>query len=105
MVFDISISSRYGSFRVCNRIDQIPYILEKQWRKDTDDFYPFPHGLKEFPADWETWGKSAGYKRNIELGQYCDSAIIIWDGKSKGTKHMLDILDEYNKPYILYKVV
>lgn len=46
--------------------------------------------LKKFPADWNL-GKSAGYLRNVEMGNYGDALIAFWDGKSKGTKHMIDI--------------
>lgn len=54
--------------------------------------------FKEFKADWDTHGKSAGHIRNWEMGEYLDGykgesmAVLFWDGKSKGTKSMLDIL-------------
>ena len=48
--------------------------------------------IKKFPADWNYHGKVAGYIRNKEMGDYCDAAIILWDGKSKGTKNMIDIM-------------
>ena len=47
--------------------------------------------LKEFPANWNKYGKRAGYLRNEEMANYADALIAIWDGKSKGTKHMIDI--------------
>lgn len=46
------------------------------------------------PADWDTHGKSAGYKRNQEMATLGDGLIAFWDGKSKGTKHMIDIAKE-----------
>ncbi|HSH51850.1 MAG TPA: SLOG family protein [Bacteroidales bacterium] len=48
-------------------------------------------------AKWDQYGKSAGYKRNKEMAKYTDEALIIWDGVSKGTKHMIDLMDEENK--------
>jgi YspA, cpYpsA-related SLOG family len=45
----------------------------------------------EKPADWNKFGKSAGYRRNEEMLQIADAVIAFWDGKSKGTKHMIDI--------------
>jgi len=51
----------------------------------------FNLGLKQFPADWDTHGKSAGYIRNSEMVDYADILIAFWDGKSKGTKHMIDL--------------
>ena len=44
-----------------------------------------------FEADWKRYGKSAGYKRNVQMAEYADELLAIWDGKSKGTKHMIDI--------------
>jgi len=51
-----------------------------------------------FPADWEQFGKSAGYIRNKVMGDYADAGIGFWDGKSRGTKHMIETLKELNKP-------
>ena len=52
------------------------------------------YGIKTFPAHWEKHGKSAGYIRNREMGEYADALIAFWDGESKGTKHMIDIAEE-----------
>ncbi len=52
--------------------------------------------VKQFPADWNKYGKSAGYKRNEEMAKYADALIAFWDGKSKGTKHMIDLAKRYN---------
>ena len=51
--------------------------------------------IKKFPADWNSWGRSAGYKRNREMAIYADALISLWDGKSKGTVHMRDLAEEY----------
>jgi len=59
--------------------------------------------VKEFPADWEKYGKRAGPIRNKEMEQYADAAIIIWDGQSKGTKSMLNIMIKSRKPTWLVK--
>jgi len=47
--------------------------------------------ITKFPADWDKWGKSAGYRRNAEMASYADSLIAFWDGVSKGTSHMIDL--------------
>lgn len=52
--------------------------------------------VKEFPAQWDKYGKSAGYKRNAEMAQYANTCICFWDGLSKGTKHMIDLANKYN---------
>ena len=44
-----------------------------------------------FPANWEKYGKSAGFIRNAEMAKRGDMLVAFWDGKSKGTKHMIDL--------------
>ena len=56
------------------------------------------HEVKKFPADWGKYGRSAGYKRNEQMADYADALIAIWDGKSKGTKHMIDIATKKGLP-------
>jgi len=47
--------------------------------------------IKPFPADWERFGRAAGVIRNEEMAQYADAAIVFWDGKSVGSKSMIDL--------------
>lgn len=42
-----------------------------------------------FPANWNKHGKAAGVVRNIQMAKYADSLIAVWDGKSRGTGHMI----------------
>ena len=55
------------------------------------------YSVSKFPADWDKHGKSAGYKRNTEMAEYADALIAFWDGESKGTKHMIDIMTGLKK--------
>ena len=43
------------------------------------------------PAEWDKYGKSAGYRRNQEMADIASHCIVLWDGKSRGTGHMLDL--------------
>lgn len=61
-----------------------PDQLGEQYAKENDI------KLKVFPADWDTHGKSAGYIRNGEMAEYATHLIAFWDGKSRGTKHMIE---------------
>lgn len=54
--------------------------------------------IHKFPADWVRLGKRAGFKRNQEMGEFADAAVCFWDGNSKGTKHMIDIMNRLGKP-------
>ena len=50
--------------------------------------------VEEYPANWDKYGKKAGYLRNAEMAKVSDALIAFWDGKSKGTKHMIDLATE-----------
>jgi hypothetical protein len=60
--------------------------------------------VKQFLADWDTYGKRAGYLRNIQMADYADALIAVWDGKSKGTKHMIGCMEKLNKSVFIYLV-
>lgn len=59
--------------------------------------------IKRFPADWNRFGKSAGYKRNEEMAKYADACVCFWDGKSRGTKHMIDLAERNNLKVIVIR--
>ena len=52
--------------------------------------------VKQFPADWDKHGRSAGYIRNEEMAKYGDALIAFWNGMSKGTEHMINLAKQYN---------
>lgn len=54
--------------------------------------------IKLFRAEWSKHGRRAGYLRNVDMGEYADEAIVFWDGKSRGSKMMIDIMNRLNKP-------
>ena len=43
-----------------------------------------------YPADWKTNGRAAGPIRNAQMAAVADALIAFWDGKSRGTKNMID---------------
>lgn len=43
----------------------------------------------EIPADWNLKGKAAGIIRNVQMAEIADEIIAFWDGRSKGTAHMI----------------
>lgn len=54
--------------------------------------------FKEFPADWDRHGKRAGYLRNVQMAEAGDALLLVWDGRSKGSKMMKDIAERYRLP-------
>lgn len=61
--------------------------------------YTYEYDVIRFPADWNTYGKSAGYRRNAEMAKYASETygvlFAFWDGQSRGTKHMIDLAKRY----------
>lgn len=56
---------------------------------------------KVYPADWNTYGKSAGAIRNKEIVKNADFVVCFYDGQSKGTKITMDLCMKTGKPYIV----
>lgn len=80
--------------------------------------------IAEFPADWSninaipckvkyrkdgtSYNALAGLNRNIQMAIYASQAdycgcLAFWDGKSTGTKHMIDTSKKYNIKCIIKK--
>lgn len=49
------------------------------------------YAIHSFPAEWDRFGKAAGFVRNEEMAANADALVAFWDGQSRGTKHMIDI--------------
>ena len=47
----------------------------------------------EFPANWDKYGKQAGYLRNQEMAYFSDM-LIAFHLNSRGTAHMINIANE-----------
>ena len=58
---------------------------------------------EQFPAEWDKYGKSAGYRRNKQMADIANALIVFWDGESRGTKHMIDIAKEKDLKSIVVK--
>jgi hypothetical protein len=46
--------------------------------------------LEVYPANWKSHWRSAGFKRNELMGDIANGLIAFWDGRSHGTKHMIE---------------
>jgi predicted Rossmann fold nucleotide-binding protein DprA/Smf involved in DNA uptake len=54
--------------------------------------------IAPFPADWKKHKKAAGPIRNREMAAYADGALVLWDGKSRGSKNMYETMRGLGKP-------
>ena len=64
------------------------------------------------PADWNRYGKSAGYRRNEEMHLFIASpsyrkrgCACFWDMRSKGTQHSLGLAKKYCNPIKVYNII
>ena len=58
----------------------------------------------EFLPHWNRYGKRAGFVRNQTIVDDCDEVHAWWDGKSKGTKHTIDLARKAGKPVIIHEI-
>ena len=63
-------------------------LLGEQYAKKRE------YKLTQFLADWKRFGKAAGPKRNEQMANYADTLVAFWDGKSRGTKNMIQIAEK-----------
>lgn len=54
------------------------------------------------PAEWDKYGRGAGYKRNAEIVAFVDKVVAFWDGKSKGTLHTITLAIKAKKSVEVY---
>lgn len=59
---------------------------------------------ERFPANWNKHGKSAGILRNVEMSENADALIALWDGKSRGTSHMIEIAKKKGLKVFVFRV-
>lgn len=54
--------------------------------------------LTVFLPQYKKFGRAAPLKRNEQIADYADCALAFWDGKSKGTQHIVKQFKIRNKP-------
>ena len=70
--------------------------LGERWAKENN----IP--LEYYPAQWDIYGRSAGYRRNEEMARNAQALIALWDADSRGTKHMMDLALRYKLKIYLH---
>lgn len=61
--------------------------------------------IERYPANWDKYGKSAGYKRNKQMAECSDALILVWNGTSNGSKNMLDIARSKGLDVVVYNTL
>lgn len=57
--------------------------------------------VTRFRADWQAYGPSAGPIRNAHMAAYCDCAVGLYDGKSRGAANMIMTMELVGKPCVV----
>ena len=72
--------------------------LGREWAKQMN--VPFT----TYKADWSSYGRSAGLRRNAVMAMNADALIAIWDGKSNGTRNMIELMERQGKPVHVVRI-
>jgi hypothetical protein len=118
-------SREFNNYKMLNEVlsgyvsgiekDDITIISGRATGADTlGEKFAAEHNIKceMFPADWEKYGKEAGFIRNGEMAKFAieDGShgvlFAFWDGRSNGTKDMINkaTANDIEKHIIVYKV-
>lgn len=67
--------------------------------------YALRHGLKltEFLPEYKKYGRGAPLRRNVAIIEYADLVLAFWDGRSRGTKYVIDNCKKRNIPAAVYQ--
>ena len=68
--------------------------------------YALEHDLKltEFLPEYSRYGRGAPLRRNITIIEYADLVLAFWDGKSRGTKFVIDNCKKRNIPVEVHRI-
>lgn len=56
-----------------------------------------------YPANWKKYPRMGGILRNMNMLVTATHLVAFWDGKSHGTKHIIEIAKEKGIPVWIYK--
>lgn len=58
-----------------------------------------PACILKYTSQGKPYNAIAGHLRNKKMGDATDAGIIFWDGKSSGSKDMVNVMKILEKPY------
>jgi hypothetical protein len=69
--------------------------------------YAKKHGLTltEFLPKYNKYGRKAPLKRNIQIIEYADEVVALWDRKSRGTAFVINECRKRGKPVTVHTLV
>jgi hypothetical protein len=82
------IYKHYPDLEIVSGLAKGPDTMGKDWAKINNV------KCHDFPANWDKYGKRAGFIRNEQMAHFADAALVYWDGKSPGSKSMIKLANE-----------
>ncbi len=60
--------------------------------------------VKRFPPDWARRKQGAPHRRNEAMAAYADALIAVWDGSSRGTRHLIETAQKQGLKVYVHRV-
>ena len=91
-----AVYKKYPDIEIVTGLARGPDSYGKEWAIENGVPY------HEFPAKWDKYGKSAGYKRNQEMAEFSDVLIAFHLNNSRGTMHMINLAKKHGLKVKVY---
>ena len=75
-----------SGFEIVSGLAAGPDTMAIEWAQ----WAGFSGSVVRFPAEWDRYGRAAGMVRNQQMAWYGTHLIAFWDGRSPGTKNMIE---------------
>ena len=113
MITIIAGSRTYNDFHtLLKAIENCPWKITKvisgrargvdQMGERWADYKDLP--CDKYKAEWDKYGKRAGYLRNEVMADQAEALIALWDYQSKGTRNMIDIARRKGLEVFVWKI-
>ena len=107
--FQYDFNAKVGAiYLICDKIEElkIDHLVSggakgpDHWGEEAAGNYHLSTTI--YKPNWNKHGKAAGFIRNELIIDAADHVLLFWDGKSRGTKHDLDLARKKGKNYELF---
>lgn len=99
---DYDTAKEYIDLCLCELEENSTFIFVSGACRGADmlgERYAKEHGfeIERYPANWDLYGRAAGPLRNRKMAEASDLVICFWDGKSRGTRTMIQYAEQLGK--------
>lgn len=100
---------RYAMTKLCSGNDQVEIICSTENRgiswvaRGWAEEQAIP--LTEFPIEPEKYGRRARFVSNEKMAEYGTDLLVFWDGKSRVTRHLINVSLKLGLDVQIYNLV